>query len=84
MECPAVIGKGSAATCRIAGNGAISRKHAKVTLVDGVFYLKDLGSTNKTKVNHEELTPGEKIELSPGDVVELADEVFVFEVEGGV
>ncbi len=83
VECPAVIGKGSAATCRIVGNGAISRKHAKVTLVDGVFYLEDLGSTNKTKVNHEELTPGENVELASGDVIELADEVFVLEVEDG-
>ena len=81
IVCPAVLGKGSAATHRIANNSAISRQHVCITYMDGEYFLEDLDSTNKTKVGGMELTPGIPVQIRSGDTFELADESFMFFVE---
>lgn len=81
IACPAVLGKGSAATHRIANNPAISRQHVCVTCLDGEYFLEDLNSTNKTKVGGSELVPGMPVRICSGQVFELADESFAFYVE---
>jgi pSer/pThr/pTyr-binding forkhead associated (FHA) protein len=47
----------------------ISRRHAEVRREGDAFVLRDLGSTNGTFVNGEEI--GESHRLSPGDHIEL-------------
>ena len=48
---------------------AVSSRHAAVILHDGIFALRDLGSTNGTLVNGERLS-GEHV-LADGDVIEF-------------
>ena len=45
----------------------VSRRHAKLTLTDGTVTIEDLGSTNGTYVNGEELTGPRTLEV--GDLV---------------
>lgn len=81
LECPAIVGKGSMATCRIPGNTAISRQHIKIDCADGDFLVEDLGSTNKTKLNGEEIKPGMQYTLLSGDSLTLANETFTVTIQ---
>jgi hypothetical protein len=47
----------------------VSRRHAKITCVDGVYLLEDLGSTNGTWLNQRRLTPGVPHRLHNHDVI---------------
>ena len=47
----------------------VSRRHAELILRDGVWVIRDLGSTNGTTVNGE---PVGRSQLRPGDLVGLA------------
>ncbi len=49
----------------------ISRRHARVSVHDGQYFIEDLGSTNGTLVNGRPLQLGEKVGLHPGDRVSL-------------
>lgn len=73
---PAVLGKGSAATCLIAGNSKISRSHARLDLQAGQLTLEDMGSTNHTKLEGQELVPGVPVQLAFDQMFFLCDEVF--------
>ncbi len=52
----------------------ISRLHARFDLIEGTLYIEDLGSTNGTFVNHEQIA--EPAPVVAGDVVHLADHEF--------
>lgn len=78
---PSVLGRGPQATCRIEGNDAISRTHARLFVGDdGAYVLRDLGSVNHTYVDGVRLEAGDEAELRDGAVVTLADERLVFRV----
>ncbi|MFN2491985.1 MAG: FHA domain-containing protein [Pyrinomonadaceae bacterium] len=48
----------------------VSRRHARVTLHDGTYFLEDLGSTNGTFVNRgKRLSPGTRQPLNDGDEI---------------
>lgn len=48
----------------------ISRKHARITRENGVYYLEDIGSTNGTYLNKgDRLLPGSKTPLQNGDEI---------------
>ncbi len=47
----------------------VSRRHAELILRDGVWVIRDLGSTNGTTVNGESVG---RSQLRPGDLVGLA------------
>ena len=48
----------------------VSRRHARVTLRDGQYFLEDLGSTNGTFVNRgKRLIPGHRQTLNDGDEI---------------
>lgn len=57
----------------------VSRNHAELFDTDGVFYVRDLGSTNGTFVNDEKIPEGDRL-LSDGDSVRLGSSTtsFVF------
>jgi pSer/pThr/pTyr-binding forkhead associated (FHA) protein len=67
-------------------DGAISRVHAEVRLVDGRVELLDRGSTNGTQVWNEQLqvfdrlVAGEPRVLQPGDRASLGSFSFVYEL----
>ncbi len=55
---------------------SISREHALITRDGETYTLMDLGSSNGTRVNSEEVTGS--TELQPGDLVEFGSVEFVY------
>jgi len=58
----------------------LTRKHLQISKADGKFYIKDLGSANKTFLNGCELTPHKETLLRPSDEISVSDLKMVFEV----
>lgn len=56
----------------------VSRKHARVTCVDDIYFLEDLNSSNGTYVGGEPLNYKTKMSLQKNEVVLFADEKFRF------
>jgi len=57
----------------------VSAMHAELTYKDGYWWVKDLNSTNGTKVNGQRIV-GQKI-VRPGDELEIAKRKFRIEYE---
>lgn len=66
----------------ITDNAAISRNHAEILLEAGSYFLRDLGSTNKTYLDSCALAPNDKKPLTDGASLRLANETFTFILEG--
>jgi FHA domain len=62
----------------IVGDGKMSRKHFKITLIDGFYVLKDLDSLNGTFVNNEPQPIKENVTLIAGSTIRAGDVIFVF------
>ena len=67
------------------GNGylehnLVSRKHARITIIDGQFFLTDLGSANGTFVNTQKILIS--TQLKNGDKVDIGPYSFRFDVRG--
>lgn len=56
----------------------ISKTHAQIIVFKGMYFIVDLGSTNGTKVNHQVISPGAKVQLQFNDTVSFGRIVFVF------
>lgn len=54
----------------------ISRKHAMFTVNSGIWFIKDLGATNKTRLNDAVLEPQREYPVKKGDRIMLADQEF--------
>ena len=50
-------------------DASVSSRHAQLTKDDTDYVLRDLGSTNGTRVNGREAAEGEDFKLSDGDIV---------------
>lgn len=55
-----------------------SRYHAKLFLKDADWFIKDLGSTNGTKLNSEKITPNTDIKLKEGDNIRIGKQTMCF------
>ena len=55
-----------------------SRYHAKLELDGKEWKIKDLGSTNGTKLNGEKLTPNEYAKLTDGDNIKIGNQTMLF------
>ncbi len=68
---------GKARSCDIVFNDlSVSKKHAELTIAeDGLVFLEDLGSKNKTLVNHAQLT--DRRPISPGDLISIGTTTLV-------
>jgi pSer/pThr/pTyr-binding forkhead associated (FHA) protein len=55
-------------------SNSISKLHCVIVKTDGLLFVRDLGSTNGTKVNGQRITRGA---LLPGDELAFAKEIFV-------
>lgn len=75
---PALIGRetGLAVTLQ---SSSVSRQHAEILDQDNRLVIHDLGSTNGTFVNHEQVADSR--ELCPGDVIRFADVEFRLYIE---
>lgn len=66
-------------TLLIGGDNSISGKHCGIYVKSGVFYVKDLDSSNGTKVNGIPLA-GE-CEIHSGDIIKLGRREYLVELE---
>ena len=73
-----VLGRSIEADLRL-DDLAISRRHARISLVGDKHFIEDLGSGNGTAVNGK--TIAAPTPLKDGDRIELADHVFRFAAE---
>lgn len=71
------IGRGPVNTFQILDK-RLSRSHAAIFLEDGKHTIRDLGSTNGTKVNSEKV---EEVVLEHGDKIQLGGVVLVYCVD---
>ncbi|MHB8419008.1 MAG: FHA domain-containing protein [Myxococcales bacterium] len=71
------IGRTSRAALEV-DQPTVSRQHAEINCVGGVFSVRDLGSYNGTMVNNRVLEEGEARELRDGDVVVFGEAQLVF------
>ncbi|WP_437224920.1 FHA domain-containing protein [Planctomicrobium sp. SH661] len=55
------------------GNTSVSKLHCAIARTDGLLFIRDLGSTNGTKVNGQRVTRGA---LLPGDELSFAGAKF--------
>lgn len=77
-----VIGSGAQADIVIADNPTVSRKHARIFVNGGDYYIEDLGSTNGTCVNGEMLREREPYKLEDRARIQCSDEGYFFEMRG--
>lgn len=73
-----VVGRSTDCTIRIP-SGKISRHHCEISVADGKFGVRDLGSSNGTYVNRRRVT---QTDLGAGDMISVGDFVFVLRVDG--
>ncbi|XP_031640152.1 sarcolemmal membrane-associated protein [Contarinia nasturtii] len=54
----------------------LSRNHAIIWYTDGIFFIKDTGSSNGTFINSQRIKSNEAYEISSGDVVQFGVDVI--------
>jgi len=62
----------------------VSRRHAKLMWRDGKVHVKDLGSTNGTYLNDDEITERTEVPLRSGDLLKIGGSIFKFLYGGDV
>jgi hypothetical protein len=60
-------------------DGGISRKHARLIMEGGNYFIEDLDSTNFTFVNKQKLAPKTRHQLNDGDEVRCGRVAMVFQ-----
>jgi pSer/pThr/pTyr-binding forkhead associated (FHA) protein len=60
--------------------GGVSRRHARIVLEGGTFYIVDLNSTNLTYVNRQRLAPDTRQPLKDGDDIRCGRVSLVFKL----
>lgn len=88
LELPAVIGRADASVGAIdidlteyEESAYVSRRHAKIAVVDGTFVIEDLGSSNGTYIKRGDYEKVDRAELADGDEVAFGNAKFVFRVD---
>ncbi len=72
-----VVGRTSRAEVEV-DQPTVSRLHAQISCVRGVYSAMDRGSYNGTLVNHRVIETGEAVTLSDGDVLVFGEAQLVF------
>lgn len=74
-----VIGKERKSTnyC-VVGNTSVSRQHAQIRYINGIYHIEDLSSKNYTFLNGNQLPAYRPAELKDGDIIKLSNVEFVF------
>lgn len=72
------IGRSSGCDIQLASIG-VSRKHAKISRINGQYYLEDMGSQNgvylnRTKIQHEQLHSRDNIGIHAFSLIFIADD----------
>ena len=77
-EFPFYIGKITDGLDAVIMESTISRVHAKITMEDENLYITDMGSTNGTYINEENIQPHTRIEIKIGDLLRFANVSYTF------
>ena len=72
-----LIGRGKECDIRIKVK-TVSRRHCQVLVTDGEYYLENVGTTNFTSVNHQEVY--KPLKLENGDIITVAERDFLFQL----
>lgn len=76
---PFTIGRNEGCDLTIESN-RISREHVRIELTDGIYYARDLGSTNHTFINGVKITQSA---LTDGDLLTVANVGLIFHLPKG-
>jgi Mg-chelatase subunit ChlD len=68
-----IIGRSSGCSLKIP-DPAVSRKHARLVIANGEWFIQDLGSSGGTYVNGQRVTAAP---VKPGDVIQIGTNIFV-------
>ena len=60
--------------------GGISRRHARIRVDGGMYFIEDLDSTNYTYVNKQKLVPKTPQVVSDGDEIRLGRVSLIFKM----
>ncbi|MEE2961136.1 MAG: FHA domain-containing protein [Myxococcota bacterium] len=63
------------------GVASCSRQHARITEIEGVYFLEDLHSTHGVLLNGNQITAGEKTRVKDGDVIEITKAKLTCSIE---
>ena len=70
-----IVGRAEESDIRI-DHPSLSRRHAAIE-IEGGIYIRELGSTNGTRLGGRRLRPEERVPLPPGELVEIGPIVAV-------
>jgi len=76
-----IVGRAEECDIRI-DHPSLSRKHAQIEIDRGIW-IKELGSTNGTRLGGRRLRPEERVPLPPGELVEIGPIVAVVQGASG-
>ena len=76
---PLTIGRSPDVEISVPSDASVSRNHAQVYANDGLVYLIDLGSSNRTLLNGQVITGPTALKL--GDVISCGAQTFLFSGE---
>jgi hypothetical protein len=63
---------------KILGNKSISRRHAYITCINGVYYLRDNNSTNHVYLNGQQIYSNVEVDIPDNSIIRISNEEFVF------
>lgn len=63
---------------KITGNKSISRRHAYITSINGVNYLRDNNSTNHTYLNGSQVYSNMDVVITDNSLIRFSNEEFIF------
>ena len=76
-----VLGRAGTLVDAVLDHRSVSRRHARLTRVDGRLCVEDLNSTNGTRVNGRRLDPFVPVAIAREDTVAVGDVDLAFESE---
>lgn len=77
---PALVGRSAAATLHIPLE-SVSRRHCEIFSTAGSVFIRDLGSTNGTRIGNDRLSASAAIVIEPGSVIRVGEAAFRVEYE---
>lgn len=63
---------------KVIGNKSISRRHAYITSINGVNYLRDNNSTNHTYLNGTQIFGNMDVIIPDNSIIRMSNEEFIF------
>lgn len=71
-----IVGKDVSSCDLVIENKTISRRHAEILTKGSRYYVRDLGSTNKTFVGNTEIKPHVEVEIFDGTRIKFSNEMY--------